>query len=279
MPAQARRLGRREKASWISARLPEPNRSWFYDMDETNRVALVTGGARGIGRAIALGLARPGLTIYLNDVALGEDAAATAQEVAARGAAACLMEFNVADAAAVSQGVDRIIKESGRIDILVNNAGITRDNLIVRMKEEEWDAVLAVNLKGAYNCIRAVSKPMIKQRFGRIINIASVVGVMGNPGQANYVASKAGLIGLTKTVARELASRNITVNAVAPGFIQTEMTEALSENAKAQLLALIPLSRFGTPEEVARAVVFLAAEDSAYITGQVLHVNGGMLMV
>jgi len=248
-------------------------------MDETNRVALVTGGARGIGRAIALGLARPGLTIYLNDVALCEDAAATAQEVAARGAAARLMEFNVADAAAVSQGVDRIIKESGRIDILVNNAGITRDNLIVRMKEEEWDAVLAVNLKGAYNCIRAVSKPMIKQRFGRIINIASVVGVMGNPGQANYVASKAGLIGLTKTVARELASRNITVNAVAPGFIQTEMTEALSENAKAQLLALIPLSRFGTPEEVARAVVFLAAEDSAYITGQVLHVNGGMLMV
>ncbi|HEX9884442.1 MAG TPA: 3-oxoacyl-[acyl-carrier-protein] reductase, partial [Desulfobaccales bacterium] len=199
--------------------------------------------------------------------------------VAARGAAARLLEFNVADAAAVSQGVDRIIKESGRIDILVNNAGITRDNLIVRMKEEEWDAVLAVNLKGAYNCIRAVSKPMVKQRFGRIINIASVVGVMGNPGQANYVASKAGLIGLTKTVARELASRNITVNAVAPGFIQTEMTETLPENAKAQLLALIPLSRFGTPEEVARAVVFLAAEDSAYITGQVLHVNGGMLMV
>ena len=139
--------------------------------------------------------------------------------------------------------------------------------------------MLAVNLKGAYNCIRAVSKPMVKQRFGRIINIASVVGVMGNPGQANYVASKAGLIGLTKTVARELASRNITVNAVAPGFIQTEMTETLPENAKAQLLALIPLSRFGTPEEVARAVVFLAAEDSAYITGQVLHVNGGMLMV
>jgi len=248
-------------------------------MNDTNRVSLVTGAARGIGRAIALALARPGWTIYLNDVALGEDAAATQQEVKARGAAAHLVEFNVADAARVSVAVDGIIKESGRLDILVNNAGIARDNLIVRMKEEEWDAVLSVNLKGAYNCIRAASKAMVKQRYGRIINIASVVGVMGNPGQANYVASKAGLIGLTKTVARELASRNITVNAVAPGFIQTEMTEALPENTKAQMLALIPLSRFGTPEEVARAVAFLAADDSAYITGQVIHVNGGMLMV
>ena len=248
-------------------------------MSDTNRVALITGGARGIGRAIALSLARPGWTIYLNDVALGEDAAATKQEVEARGAAARLVEFNVADAAAVTQAVDAILKESGRLDLLVNNAGITRDNLILRMKEEEWDAVLSVNLKGAYNCIRAVSKAMVKQRYGRIINIASVVGVMGNPGQANYVASKAGLIGLTKAVARELASRNITVNAVAPGFIQTEMTEALPENVKAQMLALIPLSRFGTPEEVARAVAFLASEDSAYITGQVIHINGGMLMV
>ncbi len=248
-------------------------------MSDTNRVALITGGARGIGRAIALSLAGPGWTIYLNDVALGEDAAATQQEVEARGALARLVEFNVADAAAVTQAVDAILKESGRLDLLVNNAGITRDNLILRMKEEEWDAVLSVNLKGAYNCIRAVSKAMVKQRYGRIINIASVVGVMGNPGQANYVASKAGLIGLTKSVARELASRNITVNAVAPGFIQTEMTEALPENVKAQMLALIPLSRFGTPEEVARAVTFLASEDSAYITGQVIHVNGGMLMV
>jgi 3-oxoacyl-[acyl-carrier protein] reductase len=248
-------------------------------MDDVTRIALVTGAARGIGRAIALALARPGWTVYLNDVALGQDAATTRQEVAARGAAARLVEFNVADAAGVSQAVDGIIKESGRLDILVNNAGITRDNLIVRMKEEEWDAVLAVNLKGAYNCIRAVSKAMLKQRYGRIINIASVVGVMGNPGQANYVASKAGIIGLTKAVARELASRHITVNAVAPGFIQTEMTEALPEGVQAQMLALIPLSRFGTPEEVARAVAFLAADDSAYITGQVIHVNGGMLMV
>jgi 3-oxoacyl-[acyl-carrier protein] reductase len=248
-------------------------------MNEANSVALITGAARGIGRAIALGLARPGLTIYLNDVALGEDAAATQRDVEAKGAAAQLVAFNVAEAAAVTQAVDAIIKDSGRLDILVNNAGITRDNLILRMKEDEWDAVLAVNLKGAYNCIRAVSKVMVKQRFGRIINIASVVGVMGNAGQANYVASKAGLIGLTKTVARELASRHVTVNAVAPGFIQTEMTENLPENVKAQMLALIPLARFGTPEEVARAVAFLASEEAAYITGQVIHINGGMLMV
>jgi len=185
----------------------------------------------------------------------------------------------VADAAAVNQGLDYILKESGRLDILVNNAGITRDNLIVRMKETEWDAVLGVNLKGAFNCIRAVSRPMVKQRGGRIINISSVVGVMGNPGQANYVASKAGLIGLTKTVARELASRNITVNAVAPGFIQTEMTEALPEATRNLMLAQIPLGRFGASEEVAQAVAFLASDAAAYITGQVIHVNGGMLMV
>jgi len=248
-------------------------------MNDTNRIALVTGAARGIGRAIALALAQPGLTIYLNDVVLGEEAAKTQQEVQAKGSAARLVEFNVADAASVSQGIDHILKESGRIDILVNNAGITRDNLIMRMKEAEWDAVLSVNLKGAFNCIRAVSKPMVKQRGGRIINISSVVGVMGNAGQANYVASKAGLIGLTKTVARELASRNITVNAVAPGFIQTEMTEALSEATKQLMLAQIPLGRFGTATEVAQAVAFLASDVAAYITGQVIHINGGMLMV
>jgi 3-oxoacyl-[acyl-carrier protein] reductase len=248
-------------------------------MNDVSRIALITGAARGIGRAIALELARPGLTIYLNDVALGEDAARTRQEVEAKGAIARLIEFDVADAAMVSQGVDRIIKDSGRLDILVNNAGITRDNLIVRMKETEWDAVLGINLKGAFNCLRAASKPMIKQRGGRIINISSVVGVMGNAGQANYVASKAGLIGLTKTVARELASRNITVNAVAPGFIQTEMTENLPEATRQLMLAQIPLGRFGTAAEVAQAVAFLASEAAAYITGQVIHVNGGMLMV
>ena len=248
-------------------------------MNDIATVALITGAARGIGRAIALALARPGLTIYLNDISLGEEAARTQKDVAAKGAEAKLIEFNVADFVQVQQGIDEIVKESGRLDLLVNNAGITRDNLILRMKEEEWDAVLAVNLKGAYNCIRAVSKTMVKQRFGRIINLSSVVGVMGNAGQANYVASKAGLIGLTKSVARELGSRNITVNAVAPGFIQTEMTESLPEKVKAEMMAQIPLGRFGTPEEVAQAVVFLASEAATYITGQVLHINGGMLMV
>ncbi|MCX5891018.1 MAG: 3-oxoacyl-[acyl-carrier-protein] reductase [Deltaproteobacteria bacterium] len=248
-------------------------------MNDIASVALITGAARGIGRAIALALARPGLTIYLNDIALGEEAARTQKDVAAKGAAAKLIEFNVADFGQVQRGIDEIVKESGRLDLLVNNAGITRDNLILRMKEDEWDAVLAVNLKGAYNCIRAVSKTMVKQRFGRIINLSSVVGVMGNAGQANYVASKAGLIGLTKSVARELGSRNITVNAVAPGFIQTEMTESLPEKVKAEMMAQIPLGRFGTPEEVAQAVVFLASEAATYITGQVIHINGGMLMV
>jgi 3-oxoacyl-[acyl-carrier protein] reductase len=248
-------------------------------MTEIARTALVTGAARGIGRAIALALAQPGLTLYLNDVVIGEEAEKTRKEVEEKGAVGRLLQFNVADQAAVQQGIDKVIQESGRLDILVNNAGITRDNLVMRMKESEWDQVLEVNLKGAYNCIRAAAKPMIKQRYGRIINISSVVGAMGNPGQANYVASKAGLIGLTKAVARELASRNITVNAVAPGFIETEMTAALPEKVRAEMQAQIPLNRFGTPEEVAQAVVFLAGDAAAYLTGQVLHVNGGMLMV
>lgn len=248
-------------------------------MTAISRVALVTGAARGIGRAIACALAQPGLILYLNDVVIGEEAEATLNEVAAKGADARLLQFNVADTAAVQAGIDKIIQESGRLDLLVNNAGITRDNLVMRMKEEDWDRVLEVNLKGAFNCIRAAAKPMVKQRSGRIINISSVVGAMGNAGQANYVASKAGLIGLTKAVARELASRNITVNAVAPGFIETEMTAALPEKVRAEMLAQIPLNRFGTPEEVAQAVLFLAGDAAAYLTGQVLHVNGGMLMV
>jgi len=238
----------------------------------------VTGAARGIGQTIALALARPELTIYINDVTPLETATETLREVEARGAKATYLQFSVADLPQVEQAVDQIIKESGRLDILVNNAGITRDQLIVRMKEDDWDQVLNVNLKGAFNCLKAVAKPMLKQRSGRIINIASVVGLMGNAGQANYVAAKAGLVGLTKTAARELASRHITVNAVAPGFIETAMTQGLPEKTREFMLAQIPLNRFGAPEEVAYAVAFLASEQAAYITGQVIHVNGGMLM-
>jgi len=247
-------------------------------MTSIARVALVTGAARGIGRSIAVALAQPGLMLYLNDVAPPEEAQDSLREVEARGGRAAYLRFNVADPAQVEQAVDSIIQESGRLDILVNNAGINRDQLLVRMKEEDWDQVLAVNLKGAFNCLKAAAKPMIKQRSGRIINISSVVGIMGNAGQANYVASKAGLVGLTKSVARELASRQITVNAVAPGFIETAMTQKLPEKTREAMLAAIPLNRFGTPEEVAHAVAFLASEQAAYITGQVIHVNGGMLM-
>jgi 3-oxoacyl-[acyl-carrier protein] reductase len=247
-------------------------------MTSITRVALVTGAARGIGRSIAVALAQPDLMLYLNDVASPAEAQDSLREVEARGARAAYLRFNVADPAEVEQAVDAIIQESGRLDILVNNAGINRDQLLVRMKEEDWDQVLAVNLKGAFNCLKAAAKPMIKQRSGRIINISSVVGIMGNAGQANYVASKAGLVGLTKSVARELASRQITVNAVAPGFIETAMTRKLPEKTRDAMLAAIPLNRFGTPEEVAHAVAFLASEQAAYITGQVIHVNGGMLM-
>ncbi len=247
-------------------------------MTSIARVALVTGAARGIGRSIAVALAQPGLMLYLNDVSPPAEAQDSLREVEARGARAAYLRFNVADPAEVEQAVDSIIQESGRLDILVNNAGINRDQLLVRMKEEDWDQVLAVNLKGAFNCLKAAAKPMIKQRFGRIINITSVVGIMGNAGQANYVASKAGLVGLTKSVARELASRQITVNAVAPGFIETAMTQKLPEKTREAMLAAIPLNRFGSPEEVAHAVAFLASEQAAYITGQVIHVNGGMLM-
>jgi len=248
-------------------------------MTSTTRVALITGAARGIGQTIALALAQPDLMLYINDVTPPEAATETIRGVEARGARGSYLQFNVADLAQVEQAVDGIIKESGRLDILVNNAGITRDQLLVRMKEEDWDQVLAVNLKGAFNCLKAAAKPMIKQRFGRIINISSIVGIMGNAGQANYVASKAGLVGLTKSAARELASRNITVNAVAPGFIETAMTQNLPEKVREAMLAQIPLNRFGSPEEVAHAVAFLASDQAAYITGQVMHVNGGMLMV
>jgi 3-oxoacyl-[acyl-carrier protein] reductase len=247
-------------------------------MTSISQVALVTGAARGIGKTIAVALARPDLGIYLNDVTPADAAQEAIREVEAKGARASYLPFNVAKSHEVEQAFEKIIQESGRLDILVNNAGITRDQLLVRMKEEDWDQVLAVNLKGAFNCLKAASKPMIKQRFGRIVNISSVVGLMGNAGQINYVASKAGLVGLTKSAARELASRNITVNAVAPGFIETAMTQNLPEKTREAMLAQIPLNRFGKPEEVAQAVAFLVSDRAAYITGQVIHVNGGMLM-
>ncbi len=241
------------------------------------KIAVITGASRGIGRSIALALAAEGAKI----VAVDLDLAATegvVEELKALGAEALAVVGNVTVAADAEKMVDAAVQSFGRVDILVNNAGITRDGLLVRMKEEDWDAVLTVNLKGAFLCTKAVSRVMTKQRFGRIINIASIVGQMGNAGQANYCASKAGLIGLTKSNARELAKRNITVNAVAPGFIATAMTDALPEKAREELAAQIPMERLGSPDDIANAVLFLAAERSGYITGQVLAVNGGMYM-
>jgi 3-oxoacyl-[acyl-carrier protein] reductase len=240
-------------------------------------VALITGGARGIGRAIAEELAAGGATLAIVDV-LQDVAEATATEFRARGVTAVAFVANVANLADVERMFGEVLAHFGKVDILVNNAGITRDNLIMRMREEEWDAVIAVNLKGTFNCIKAASRPMLKARSGRIVNIASVVGVMGNAGQANYSASKAGVIGLTKTAAKELASRGITVNAVAPGYIRSEMTDKLTDAAREAFLTVIPLARAGTPEDVARAVGFLCSDAAAYITGQVLHVDGGMVM-
>ena len=239
-----------------------------------NKVVMVTGGAAGIGRVTAENFAREGARIAICDVnpEAGEAAAK------ALGAEASFEQVDVASTAAVSSWVEGVFDKYGQIDVLVNNAGITRDGLIMRMKEEDWDAVISVNLKSAFNCIKAASKIMVKQRSGRIINLASVVGVMGNVGQANYVASKAGMIGLTKTVAKELGARGITVNAVAPGFIETDMTAVLSDKVKAFMLSMVPLQRAGTPQDVADAITFLASDQAAYITGQVIHVTGGMYM-
>ena len=239
-----------------------------------NKVVMVTGGAAGIGRVTAENFAKEGARVAICDVnpEAGEAAAK------ALGPEASFHQVDVASSSAVSDWIGSVLDKFGQIDVLVNNAGITRDGLIMRMKEEDWDAVIGVNLKSAFNCIKAVSKIMVKQRSGRIINLASVVGVMGNPGQANYVASKAGMIGLTKTVAKELGARGITVNAVAPGFIETDMTAVLSDKVKASMLSMIPLQRAGTPQDVADAIIFLASDQAAYITGQVIHVTGGMYM-
>lgn len=243
-----------------------------------SRVIVVTGASRGIGRAIAAGLAGAGREIVVNYNSSPDGARETASLVEAKGGTAHLMQFNVSDPDAVKQAFKEILKAHGRIDVLVNNAGIAQDNLLAVMKPAEWDSVMDTNLKGAFLCSQAVVKPMMRQRHGRIVNVTSVVGVIGNAGQCNYSAAKAGIIGFTRSLAREIVSRNITVNAVAPGFIETDMTLALPEKAREILLTQIPAGRYGAPEDVAAAVGFLASDAAGYITGQVLHVNGGMFM-
>jgi 3-oxoacyl-[acyl-carrier protein] reductase len=246
---------------------------------DVKRVVAITGGSRGIGRAIALRMAGPDTKVCFNYSAqVSTDAEETTNLIARAGGSAWSSRVDVASRLDVQGFFDKILDDSGHVDILVNNAGVTADALLVRMKEADWDRVLAINLKGAFNCMQAVAKAMMKQRSGRIVNVVSVVGVMGNPGQANYCASKAGLIGLTKTAARELAPRGVTVNAVAPGFIDTSMTVDLPQEAKEAMLAQVPLKRMGRPEDVAEVVAFLASDKASYITGQVIHVNGGMYM-
>ncbi len=246
--------------------------------ESTERIVVVTGGSRGIGRAICTRLGTSGTTVFFADISDPQTAEETVKAVAETGGKAYFHQVDVASEAAVADYFKTVLQKAERIDVLVNNAGITRDGLLMRMKEDDWNAVLNVNLKGTFNCTKLAAKTMMKQRYGRIINIASVVGVSGNPGQANYVASKAGVIGLTKAVARELASRNITVNAVAPGYIATDMTRDLNETAKTAMINQIPLGRIGTPEDIAGVVAFLASPAADYMTGQVIHVSGGMYM-
>jgi len=247
-------------------------------MSLAGKVAVVTGGSRGIGRAICLQLAEMGAKLVVNYVSRPEAAEETKAQVEALGGECILLKFDVAKMAEVQEAFKQITAECGRVDIVVCNAGITRDGLLATMKEEDWDQVMAVNLKGAFNCIKAGCRPMMKQRWGRIIIITSVVGFAGNAGQANYSASKAGLVGLTRSSARELASRGITVNCVAPGYIVTEMTSELTEAVREKLLSEIPLGILGEPEDVAGAVTYLASDEARYVTGQTIHVNGGMFM-
>jgi 3-oxoacyl-[acyl-carrier protein] reductase len=243
-------------------------------LDLSGRVAIVTGASRGIGRAIAVTLARAGAAVVA--AARGEHAQAVTEQITAAGGRAIAVPLDVTDTAAIEAMVAQAASELGRIDILVNNAGITRDQLLLRLKRDDWDAVLATNLTGAFACTQAVLRPMIKQRYGRIVSISSIVGQAGNPGQTNYAASKAGLIGFSKALALEVASRNITVNVVAPGLIDTDMTKAIADAAQKDWSEKIPLGRLGTPDDIAAAVCFLASDAASYITGHVLAVNGGM---
>lgn len=247
-------------------------------MGLTGKCAVVTGASRGIGRAIALELASQGAQIVVNYSGSEQRAQQVVEEIQALGGQAIAVQANVADTESVQQLMKTAIDTFGSIDILVNNAGITRDNLLMRMKDDEWDDVINTNLKGVFLCTKAVTRQMMKQRAGRIINISSIVGVAGNPGQANYVAAKAGVIGLTKTTAQELASRNILVNAIAPGFITTEMTDELPADLKETMLKQIPLAKLGQPEDIAKAVAFFSSSNANYITGQTLHIDGGMVM-
>lgn len=243
-----------------------------------SKVALVTGASRGIGRSIALQLADEGYNVVVNYAGNKEKAEAVLEEIKQKGVDGFVIQANVANGDEVKAMIKEVVKTFGSIDVLVNNAGVTRDNLLMRMKEHEWDEVVDTNLKGVFNCIQKVTPQMLKQRSGRIINLSSIVGAVGNPGQINYVATKAGVLGITKTAARELASRNVTVNAVAPGFIVSDMTDTLSDELKESMKEQIPLGRFGEAEDIANAVSFLASDKAAYITGQTIHVNGGMHM-
>lgn len=241
------------------------------------KLALITGGARGIGKEIAMLFAKHGADIAICDVNL-EEAEKTSKEIQSLGRQSLAFKADVTDSSQVQDMVDKILDKFNKIDILINNAGITKDNLLLRMSEEEWDKVIAINLKGTFLCTKMVSRVMLKQRYGKIVNLASIIGIMGNAGQANYAASKAGIIGLTKSVAKELASRNVCVNAIAPGFIKTDMTAKLPEDVQKKMLSVIPLARFGEAKDVADLALFLSSESSSYITGQVIQVDGGMVM-
>lgn len=247
-------------------------------MNLEGKAALVTGASRGIGREIAIELARQGCNVAVNFAGSEAKANEVVDEIKRLGREAFAVQCNVSDSEAVQAMVKETIAQFGSVDILVNNAGITKDNLLMRMKETEWDDVININLKGVFLCTKAVTRQMMKQRSGRIINISSIVGVSGNPGQANYVAAKSGVIGLTKTTARELAPRGITVNAIAPGFISTDMTDQLPEDVRNEMLKQIPLSRFGDPKDIAKTVTFVASDSASYMTGQTLHIDGGMVM-